>query len=105
VTAPSVVVIDAMVDLAATLSQVEDWLRWGTPRTDEGADRLDAGAAALTSALRRSRPSPRRPRWRTRGCRPGSTGDPPVSLPRRVPGDEGLDGGPGPQDVDLGARR
>jgi len=57
VTAPTVVAVDAMVDLAATLSQVEDWLRWCTPRTDEGANRLDAGAAAaaaLAGALRRS---------------------------------------------------
>ena len=46
-----------MADLAATLSLVEDWLRWCTPRTDDGADRLDAGAAAaaaLASALRSS---------------------------------------------------
>lgn len=54
-TARHVVVVDAMADLPATLGRVEDWLRWCTPRTDEGADRLDAGAAAgaaLVVALR-----------------------------------------------------
>lgn len=55
-TAPPVVAIDAMGDLAATLSRVEDWLRWCSPRTDDGADSIDTGAAAagaLAVALRR----------------------------------------------------
>lgn len=56
-TAAAVVVVDAGADLAETLSRVEDWLRWCTPRTAQGADRLDAGAAAaaaVAGVLRRS---------------------------------------------------
>jgi hypothetical protein len=57
VTAAAVVVVDAGADLAETISRVEDWLRWCTPRTAQGADRLDAGAAAaaaVAGVLRRS---------------------------------------------------